>query len=175
VLIALHHPPVADVQTRLRVDHNPRPNEIALRDYLGEAARTSRARFVVVAGHIHNYERFFQQDVVYLDLVSGGGGAIPYQVDRTDADLYKTRDFPNYHYLKLTISDGSWMGRCIAWTHRRPRALPSRSRTASRCNRATLVEESAGSDLLAGTWQLASPLVAHLLRRTYMTETPRGM
>jgi len=103
VLIALHHPPVADVQTRLRVDHNPRPNEIALRDYLGEAARTSRARLVVVAGHIHNYERFLQQDVVYL--VSGGGGAIPYQVDRTDADLYKTRDFPNYHYLKLTISD----------------------------------------------------------------------
>jgi hypothetical protein len=28
----MHHPPVADIQTRLHVDHNPRPNEIALRD-----------------------------------------------------------------------------------------------------------------------------------------------
>jgi 3',5'-cyclic AMP phosphodiesterase CpdA len=47
VLISLHHPPVADIQTRLRIDHNPRPNEIALAEFLREAARTSRARFLV--------------------------------------------------------------------------------------------------------------------------------
>ncbi len=34
VFIDLHHPPVADFQTRINVSHNPRPNEIALRDYL---------------------------------------------------------------------------------------------------------------------------------------------
>jgi acid phosphatase type 7 len=104
VLIALHHPPVADIQTRLRVDHNPRPNEIALKAYLAETARVSRARFVVIAGHIHNYERFLDDDVVYV--VSGGGGAVPYEVDRTQADLYQRNEFPNYHYVKLTIGSG---------------------------------------------------------------------
>ena len=46
---------------------------------------------MVSAGHIHNYERFLQDGVTYL--VSGGGGAMPYEVDRTAADLYQTRDF----------------------------------------------------------------------------------
>jgi 3',5'-cyclic AMP phosphodiesterase CpdA len=108
VLITLHHPPVADIQTRLRLDHNPRPNEIALAEYLKRASRASRARFVVIAGHIHNYERFLQDDVVYL--VSGGGGAVPYEVDRTPPDLYKGIDFPNYHYVKLTIGAGTLKG-----------------------------------------------------------------
>ena len=108
VILTLHHPPVADIQTRLRLDHNPRPNEIALADYLARASQSSRARLVVVAGHIHNYERFLQDDVVYL--VSGGGGAVPYEVDRTPADLYKGIEFPNYHYIKLTIGAGQLKG-----------------------------------------------------------------
>jgi len=108
LVVALHHPPVADIQTRLRVDHNPRPNELALADYLHVAASSHRARIVVVAGHIHNYERFLQDEVTYL--VSGGGGAVPYDVDRTPADLYKGTDFPNYHYVKMTIADGRLRG-----------------------------------------------------------------
>ena len=32
VIVTLHHPPVADIQQHITVDHNPRPNEIALRD-----------------------------------------------------------------------------------------------------------------------------------------------
>jgi acid phosphatase type 7 len=108
VIVALHHPPVADIQERLRLDHNPRPNEIALAEYLKQAARSTRARIIVVAGHIHNYERFLQDDVVYL--VSGGGGAVPYEVDRTPSDLYKGIDFPNYHYLKLTVGAGRLKG-----------------------------------------------------------------
>jgi 3',5'-cyclic AMP phosphodiesterase CpdA len=108
VLVTLHHPPVADIQTRLRLDHNPRPNEIALAEYLKRASQASRARFVVIAGHIHNYERFLQDGVVYL--VSGGGGAVPYEVDRTPPDLYKGIDFPNYHYVKLTIGTGTLKG-----------------------------------------------------------------
>ena len=108
VILTLHHPPVADIQTRLRIDHNPRPNEIALAEFLKGAARSSRARFVVVAGHIHNYERFLQDEIVYL--VSGGGGAVPYEVDRTPPDLYKGIDFPNYHYVKMTIAGGKLRG-----------------------------------------------------------------
>jgi acid phosphatase type 7 len=108
LIIALHHPPVADIQTRLRVDHNPRPNEIALAEYLKRTATRTRARILVVAGHIHNYERQSQDDVMYL--VSGGGGAVPYEVERTAADLYKGTEFPNYHYVKLTIADGRMTG-----------------------------------------------------------------
>jgi hypothetical protein len=103
VLIAMHHPPVADVQTKMFVDHNPRENEIALSNLL-EANRKSSVKFVVIAGHIHNYERFEQNGVVYL--VSGGGGAVPYPVDRTPKDVYQDTSFPNYHYLKFVLAGG---------------------------------------------------------------------
>jgi hypothetical protein len=101
VIVSMHHPPVADIQTHIEVDHNPRPNEIALRDYLSKVAKTSHASFLVSAGHIHNYERNALDGVTYL--VSGGGGAPPYFVERTAQDLYKSILFPNYHYVKLTV------------------------------------------------------------------------
>src|SRR5215472_14678869 len=104
VIVALHHPPVADIQEHIEVNHNPRPNEIALRDYLSKAAASSHAAFLVIAGHIHNYERSIYEGVTYL--VSGGGGAPPYFVERTPEDRYKSILFPNYHYVKLTISNG---------------------------------------------------------------------
>jgi hypothetical protein len=111
VLVLLHHPPVADVQTRILTDHNPRPNERALAQYLSEAAAGARARFVVVAGHIHNYERFAKDGVVYL--VSGGGGASPYEVDRSRDDLSKHSDLPNFHYLRLELRDRHLIGRMM--------------------------------------------------------------
>jgi hypothetical protein len=101
VILSLHHPPVADVQTHIEVDHNPRPNEIALRDYLSKAAQTSHASFLVSAGHIHNYERNVVEGVTYL--VAGGGGAPPYFVERAREDLYQSILFPNYHYVKFTL------------------------------------------------------------------------
>jgi 3',5'-cyclic AMP phosphodiesterase CpdA len=101
VLIAMHHPPVADVQTKMFVDHNPRENEMALANLL-EAHRNSSVKFVVIAGHIHNYERFEQKGIIYL--VSGGGGAVPYPVDRTPGDAYQDPSFPNYHYLKFVLA-----------------------------------------------------------------------
>ena len=111
VLIVMHHPPVADVQTVKLVDHNPRPNERALAAYLKTAAAHSAARFVVSAGHIHNYERFSQDGVTYL--VSGGGGATPYEVDRTAADLYQDADFPNYHYVRFELRGQTFSGEMI--------------------------------------------------------------
>jgi hypothetical protein len=101
VMISLHHPPVADIQTRLYVDHNPRPNEIALRDFLTQTAPAMHAAVVVIAGHIHNYERAQVGDVTYL--VSGGGGAQPYEVERTKQDLYQDINFPNFHYVKFEL------------------------------------------------------------------------
>ena len=101
VLIDLHHPPVVDVQPGGDPSHNGRPNERALAIFLAQAQRKTHARFIVAAGHIHNYERFYQDGIVYL--VSGGGGAKPYTVVRTPADLYQGNEFPNYHYLKFVF------------------------------------------------------------------------
>jgi hypothetical protein len=103
VLIVLHHPPVADLATGLLSDHNPRPNEESLAAYLNGVAPTLHAHILVSAGHIHNYERFEQSGVTYL--VSGGGGAKPYDVVRTPADLYQRTEFPNYHYVRLELQE----------------------------------------------------------------------
>jgi acid phosphatase type 7 len=101
VMISLHHPPVADIQTHLHVDHNPRPNEIALRDFLARVTPSMHAAVVVIAGHIHNYERAEVDGITYL--VSGGGGAEPYPVIRTSQDLYPDNGFPNFHYVKFEL------------------------------------------------------------------------
>jgi acid phosphatase type 7 len=111
VVISLHHPPEADIQTHFNVDHNPRPNEISLAEFLRSAAATSKARFLVSAGHIHNYERHVQDDVVYL--VSGGGGAHPYPVERTSDDLYQDQGFPNFHYVKLVLDGDTLNGTMV--------------------------------------------------------------
>jgi len=101
VVITMHHPPVADIQQHIEVDHNPRPNEIALRHYLSQAATRTHAQFLVSTGHIHNYERHIVGNVTYL--VAGGGGAVPYFVERTPDDLYQSVLFPNFHYVKVTV------------------------------------------------------------------------
>jgi hypothetical protein len=43
-------------------------------------------------------------------VVSGGGGAVPYEIDRAPQDLYQGIDFPNYHYVKLTMTAGELKG-----------------------------------------------------------------
>jgi acid phosphatase type 7 len=101
VFIVLHHPPVADIQTRRYVDHNPRPNEISLRDDLSSLAPRTHAQFIVTTGHIHNYERFSVDGVTYL--VSGGGGARPHEIDRTPPDQYQSKDFPVFHFIVFRI------------------------------------------------------------------------
>ena len=106
IFLNMHHPPVADVQAWPDDDHNPRPNEIAFVGFLKTvAAQHPNLHFIVCAGHIHNYERFYQDGVVYL--VSGGGGAKPRPVVRQKNDLYQDPDFPNYHYVKFVLQDNS--------------------------------------------------------------------
>ena len=103
VFVNLHHPPVADFQKEADADHNPRPNEIALADFLKHEPLGKRVRFVVTAGHIHNYERFLRDGVLYL--VSGGGGAAPRLITRGPDDLYRDASFPNYHYIKFVLRE----------------------------------------------------------------------
>jgi hypothetical protein len=114
VLIVMHHPPVADIQTAQHVDHNPRPNEEALAATLARLAPHSMAHFIVSAGHIHNYERLERDGIEYL--VSGGGGAHPYEVDRTAADSYQSGEFPNYHYVRLEVTSRLLTGQMIRFS-----------------------------------------------------------
>lgn len=101
VFFLLHMPLMADVQSQFIVNL-PSPEMWRLRTYLEKKAAQSRARFVAVSGHIHNYERFQHGGITYL--VSGGGGARPYPVlVRGPQDLYQDDSFPNFHYILLTI------------------------------------------------------------------------
>ena len=101
VFVVQHRPPIADLP--MDSAHTPQTNEIAFAQHLEEKAKNLRTRFIVIAGHIHNYERFNQQGVTFL--VSGGGGARPHAVMRGPEDLYQDPTFPNYHYLKF-VFDG---------------------------------------------------------------------
>jgi hypothetical protein len=105
VFFSLHHPPVADSIAGDH-SHDVRPNEHELALLLDKQAATSHARFIVIAGHIHNYQRFFENDVTYL--VSGGGGAKPYPITRTPADKFQDSAFPNYHYINF-VFDGKML------------------------------------------------------------------
>ena len=101
VFVMLHMPLLNDVQSEVIVDL-PDTAEIKLRRILESAAAKSPAKFVVVSGHIHNYERFEQAGITYI--VSGGGGAKPYPVYvRSPQDLYRDPAFPNFNYVVLHI------------------------------------------------------------------------
>ena len=77
VCLVLHHPPYTDSSDQLfGGGHSARPAEQALARMLQERQAHTRARFVVIAGHVHNYERYEHGGVTYF--VSGGGGAHPY-------------------------------------------------------------------------------------------------
>jgi hypothetical protein len=112
VFFNLHHPPVVDVQEGGAASHNGRPNERALADFLDqEAPQRAWVRFIVAAGHVHNYERFLRKDIVYL--VSGGGGARPRAIVRGPQDLYQDSAFPNYNYVKIVANGDAMEGTMI--------------------------------------------------------------
>ncbi|MEA3181867.1 MAG: hypothetical protein QOI59_5390 [Gammaproteobacteria bacterium] len=96
VVVLLHHPPITDYIA------GARGNETALAKQLAAAAAGSRARFIVCAAHVHNYERFQRDGIVFL--VSGGGGGKPEFVNRSTADLYQSGEFPNFHYLRFELT-----------------------------------------------------------------------
>jgi acid phosphatase type 7 len=105
VLFLLHHPPITDSTDGVR------SNEAALAQQLAAAAPGSRARFIVCAAHVHNYERFQRDNVLFL--VSGGGGGKPDAVKRSKADLYHSDDFPNFHYLRFQLTGGQLRGEMV--------------------------------------------------------------
>ena len=63
----------------------------------------TRARFVVFSGHVHNYERHEHGGVTYL--VTGGGGAHAYPIERAADDPFQSKEI-NYHYLVVEVDTG---------------------------------------------------------------------
>jgi len=96
-----HMPLVNDIQSEVITDL-PSPTAVVLRHYLEDQSQRTHAKFIVVSGHIHNYERFELNGVSYI--VSGGGGAKPYPVyARNPGDLYRDPGYPNFNYLVFEV------------------------------------------------------------------------
>lgn len=105
VFIVLHHPPYtssSDAKT-YGGGHSARSPEQKLAEYLEEQQKKIRARIVVFAGHVHNYERHEHGGVTYF--VVGGGGAHAYPITRAANDLFQSNEV-NYHYLLLEVQPG---------------------------------------------------------------------
>jgi acid phosphatase type 7 len=104
VCFVLHHPPYTNSEDRMfGGGHSARHSEQALGQMLQDRQSHARARFVVIAGHVHNYERYEHGSVLYL--VTGGGGAHPYMIKRQPGDPLFGKDV-NYHYLLVEIDRG---------------------------------------------------------------------
>jgi len=95
ILIVLHYPPVRDPFFPRERDEK----EIAR--YLARHAGSLRAKVLVVGSHVHNYERYFRDGVMYV--VSGGGGAKPVPAPRMFGEQSHLRTGVNFHYLRLTL------------------------------------------------------------------------
>jgi hypothetical protein len=104
VCLVLHHPPYTDsTDQTVGGGHSERTPEQALAKMLEERQPHTRARFVVIAGHVHNYERHEHGGVTYF--VTGGGGAHPYPITRQPGDPLFGKAV-NYHYLLFEVDRG---------------------------------------------------------------------
>jgi hypothetical protein len=104
VCIVLHHPPYTSSRDMLLGGgHSARHPEQVLAHMLEDRQSHARARFVVIAGHVHNYERQEHGGVTYF--VTGGGGAHPYLIERKPDDPLFGKAV-NYHYLLVDVDRG---------------------------------------------------------------------
>lgn len=102
VFIALHHPPLTKSSDRMTGGgHSVRPHEAELARMIEQHAATMRQKIIVLAGHVHNYERYERNGVTYI--VTGGGGATPYEVPRGPTDFFRERG-PNYHFVTFDVA-----------------------------------------------------------------------
>jgi hypothetical protein len=104
VFVQLHHPPLTrSSDSFMGGGHSPRAPEQEMGQFLESRAAKSKAKFIVVAGHVHNYERYERNGVMYI--VTGGGGATPYMIPRQPNDAYKDPG-PTYHYCHFDVKPG---------------------------------------------------------------------
>ncbi|HLJ39784.1 MAG TPA: metallophosphoesterase [Steroidobacteraceae bacterium] len=97
ILVVLHYPPVRDaVFPRGR-------DEAEIERYLSGQAAVLHAKVIVVGSHVHNYERFSRNGIMYL--VSGGGGAKPVPAFRMSGELSQLKTSVNFHYLRFRLEN----------------------------------------------------------------------
>jgi len=101
VFLMLHHPPYTSSDPGIFGEgHAARGQEKALAKLLEDRQARCRARFIVLSGHVHNYERHEHGGVTYF--VSGGAGAHAYPIQRAPTDPYQSHEI-NYHYLMVEV------------------------------------------------------------------------
>lgn len=116
ILILLHYPPVRDpVFPRGR-------DEEEVQRCLAALAPGLHARVIVVGSHVHNYERFERDGVVYL--VSGGGGAKPLPVLRMAGELSRLTTPVNFHYLRFALQGERLTGTMVRFDAERTAGNP---------------------------------------------------
>jgi len=105
VILVLHHPPYTSSSDEKKFGggHSARKPEQELARFLEERQKSLRARIVVFAGHVHNYERHQHGGVTYF--VTGGGGAHAYPIERKPEDPYQSKEI-NYHYIDVLVQPG---------------------------------------------------------------------
>ena len=105
VFIMLHHPPYTSSSDAKMFGggHSSRSSEQKLAKMLEACQVNTRARFVVFAGHVHNYERHEHGGVTYF--VTGGGAAHAYPIERAPDDPFQSKEI-NYHYLLVEVDGG---------------------------------------------------------------------
>ena len=102
LVIVMHHPPYtssSDAKT-FGGGHSARSEEEAFARVIETRQAQVRPKIVVITGHIHNYERHEHGGVTYL--VTGGGGAHAYPIERAPDDPFQSKTI-NYHYLLVTV------------------------------------------------------------------------
>jgi hypothetical protein len=102
VFIVLHHPPYTSSSDEKKYGggHSSRSPEQTLAKMLEDRQRNTTARFVVLSGHVHNYERHEYGGVNYF--VLGGAGAHAYPIERAPTDPFQSKEI-NYHYLLVEV------------------------------------------------------------------------
>ena len=101
IVFSMHHPPYTrSTDHLLGGGHAARESEQHLAELFESQQKQLHARIIVIAGHVHNYERYEHNGVMYI--VSGGGGATPYTVQRHPDDFYNLPG-PTYHYCRITV------------------------------------------------------------------------
>lgn len=110
VFVIEHHPLMTQSHDDMpagedigRGGHTLRAQEAALAATLEQARARVDKPFIVIAGHVHNYEHYTRNGVTYI--TSGGGGATPYRIERRPGDPYRDPG-ASYHYCDITL-DGN--------------------------------------------------------------------
>jgi len=138
VIIVLHHPPYTSSSDEKKYGggHSARAAEQALAGFLEERQKSMRARIVVFAGHVHNYEHHEHGGVIYF--VTGGGGASAYPIERKPTDLFQSNEI-NYHFIDVKVEPGKMVATMnrlelkngvASWTQRETVNITPNSRDA---------------------------------------------